>query len=90
MALFYEDIVEFSRAVTAKIATSNWPSSSREWKAMTGAEENRVRDEFDKMLCKLGRHDYEFGRMVDGEHCRLRCFYCDEETKTVVVRKGSE
>jgi hypothetical protein len=29
-----------------------------------------------KIMCKLGRHDYEFLFMLDKRTARMECFYC--------------
>ena len=34
--------------------------------------------EFNKLLCQLGRHDYEF-KMLNGEGVILECFYCEAQ-----------
>lgn len=32
-----------------------------------------------KIMCWMGRHDYEFKYMIDEGTARLQCFYCEHK-----------
>lgn len=80
MALFYGDIIEFINNVAMKMRLvpkpmTPWPTSEDQWDALSDEQQTVVRTELDDMLCKLGRHDYEYVEDT-GDGYNLKCFYC--------------
>jgi hypothetical protein len=79
--LYFEDIINFVNSVAVKARPSAgipspWPLSNEDWEAMTEEQQTTFRIEFDAMLCKLGRHDYEYVKATDDGRYILKCFYC--------------
>jgi hypothetical protein len=85
MALFYGDMITFWSKLMAKIrptmmSSDGWPLSHLKWEGLTEEQQTSIRVEFDEMLCKLGRHDYEYVDSFvddgDSQKFELRCFHC--------------
>jgi len=53
----------------------------------------RVRENWHKhpwisrLMCWLGRHDYEFVEMVNYRTARLSCFYCERKKHSAGARR---
>ena len=79
--LYYKDIIEFIVNVAAKARPmvgipAPWPLNERHWEELPHAKQTAIRTELDEMLCKLGRHDYEYVTELEDGRYELKCFYC--------------
>jgi len=78
MALYWPDIKRFVIDLAKKAET--WPSLVMidDHYDLTDEEQNVVRNDFNELLCRLGRHDYEF-KVLNSEGIVLECFYCEQQ-----------
>jgi hypothetical protein len=40
------------------------------------------------LMCKLGRHDFEFSHIEDDDWAVLECFYCERKRKSHAIDRG--